>query len=105
MKETITITREEYDNVVSRVIKLGVNKVNEMNNENPNPVAALIIPMVGITYMADLRNMLFEDEEEKAKREEQESEHSVESTGFRSSENGDSTRIDPISPFDLFGDM
>ena len=85
MKETITITREEYDNAVSRVIKQGVNNVNEMNNENPNPVAALIIPMVGITYM--------------------ESEHSVESTGFRSAENGDSTRIDPISPFDLFGEM
>lgn len=105
MKETITITQKEFDKAVHRVLDLGLNKVNEMNNENPNPMAALLIPMVGITYMADLRNMLFEDEEEKAKREEQESKPSVEPTGFRSAENVDSTRIDPISPFDLFGEM
>lgn len=110
MKETITITKEEFDNTINRVFDEQFGNIAHMNGGKTDPVSALIIPLVGAVFIGNLKQLLFEDENERAERErkEKESKTTVEFPGFRNTGNVDATRINPLkdNPLgDLFGDL
>lgn len=65
MKEVITITQDQFTEAVARTLK----KVSESESvKKAGGMATFLIPLTGMTFTADLREILFADDQSEQKK-------------------------------------
>lgn len=65
MKEVITITQDQFTEAVARTMK----QVSENESvKKAGGMAAFLIPLTGMVFTADLRKILFEDDQPEQKK-------------------------------------